>query len=290
MEKFSAWRDKATGISPFMPTKFPLVQEPSAVKRLGSYTLKTPIFIVKFPFFVLAYLLYTLTRWIGFAKFVIQLLFGLTTTFTVDGVKKSQTEKLEQYKPKAGDVLVTNYISPLDGFIVSVLANSSNTVFLIPNKQGTLYQYSALEVFNHCFSYEESKPVDDLSKLKNKIVVLLLEGTPSNNKSLLPFIKLDNKYNFDGFNVKSLVLKLSPSYFTLPIPYLGKFQYLFQLLTNLSKCSIKIKIYKFDKFDLNQIKNSFELNALTLINQELNLDSKQRFINYYFDHNIKKDI
>ena len=67
--------------------------------------------------------------------------------------------------------------------------------------------------------------MEDVSKLQNKIVFLFLEGTLSNNKSILPFIKLNSKYSFDDFNIKSLVVKLIPNYFTLPIPHVSKLQY-----------------------------------------------------------------
>ncbi|RLV94323.1 hypothetical protein JA1_001823 [Spathaspora sp. JA1] len=278
MEKFSSWRDKATGISPFMPSQFPLVQEKSSFKRITTYIVKTPIFLIKFPFLLIISLLYTITNYIGFVKFIFQLLFGFNTpTFQVDGIKPSQVEKLQPFKPNQGDLIVSNYISPLDGFIISILANSSKVVFLIPNKQGILYQYSAWGVFNHCFNNVSSEqPVQDLTKFKNKCVVLLLEGTPSNNKSLLPFIQLDSKYTWEEINIKSLVLKMSVNYYTLSIPYIGKFQYLFQLLINLTKCSIKCKIYKFDTFDVKLLRRSFELNSLSLVNQELNLDAKEK--------------
>ena len=106
---------------------------------------------------------------------------------------------------------------------------------MIPNESGDLYQYSPLGLFNHSFTYFNSnsnsnsnssssgKLVEDVSKLQNKIVFLFLEGTLSNNKSILPFIKLNSKYSFDDFNIKSLVVKLIPNYFTLPIPHVSNY-------------------------------------------------------------------
>ncbi|KHC43240.1 hypothetical protein MGQ_00391 [Candida albicans P76067] len=308
MEKFSSWRDKGTGISPFMPQKLPTFQKNNSLLSVAS---KSPIFLIKLPFFIITYLIYTITGFTFILKFILTILFGFNRIdFGVDGIKKSQIDKLTSYKPKKGDLIVTNYITPLDGYFLFLLSgtfssssssssSSSQIVILIPNESGDLYQYSPLGLFNHSFTYSNSnsnsnssssgKLVEDVSKLQNKIVFLFLEGTLSNNKSILPFIKLNSKYSFDDFNIKSLVVKLIPNYFTLPIPHVSKLQYFFELLTNLSQKSVRYKMYKFDEFDIVKIRNSFELNSLTSMSQDLNIDSKNKFIDYYFDHSIKKN-
>ena len=304
MEKFSSWRDKGTGISPFMPQKLPTFQKNNSLLSVAS---KSPIFLIKLPFFIITYLIYTITGFTFILKFILTILFGFNRIdFGVDGIKKSQIDKLTSYKPKKGDLIVTNYITPLDGYFLFLLSgtfssssssSSSQIVILIPNESGDLYQYSPLGLFNHSFTYSNSnsnfsssgKLVEDVSKLQNKIVFLFLEGTLSNNKSILPFIKLNSKYSFDDFNIKSLVVKLIPNYFTLPIPHVSKLQYFFELLTNLSQKLVRYKMYKFDEFDIAKIRNSFELNSLTSMSQDLNIDSKNRFIDYYFDHSIKKN-
>ncbi|CAX44646.1 vacuolar sorting protein, putative [Candida dubliniensis CD36] len=291
MEKFSSWRDKGTGISPFMPQKLPTFQN----NIILSVASKSPIFLIKLPFFIITYLIYTITGLNFILKFILTILFGFNRIeFTVDGIKKSQIDKLIKYKPQKGDLIITNYITPLDGYFLSLLSgNNSKIVLLIPNKSGDLYQYSPLGLFNYTFNYNDGgKLIQDLSKLQNKIVFLFLEGTPSNNKSILPFIKLNSKYSFnDNFIIKSLIVKLKPNYFTLPIPHITtKLQYFFELLTNLSPKIIHYKIYKFDnEFNISKIRNSFELNSLTSISQDLNIDSKNKFIDYYFDHSIKKN-
>ena len=37
---------------------------------------------------------------------------------------------------------------------------------------------------------------------------------------------------------------------------------------------VRYKMYKFDEFDIAKIRNSFELNSLTSMSQDLNIDSK----------------
>ncbi|KAI5960354.1 uncharacterized protein KGF55_004646 [Candida pseudojiufengensis] len=296
MEKFSAWRDKATGISPFMPQPFPISQKKSNKTSLylQLFLVKIPIFLIKFPICLILISLYYITGSTTILNIIFKLLFGFNEiTYSVDGIKKSQISKLESYKPIIGDLIISNYISPLDGFIFSLISGTSKISILIPNKDGNLFEYSPWSLVNHCFGNKESKqPIQELSKFnKKKIVFLLLEGTTSNNQSILPFIKLNSKYSFENeFNIKSIVLKLTPNYFNLPTTIeTSKFTYLFELLTDFKIKYFKIKIYSFNQLNLNEIRKSFELNSLALINNpELSIDGKEKFINYYLNHDIKK--
>ena len=324
MEKFSNWRDKATGISPFMPIPFPNSSSTKTNQskrssnnnnnntaiftnfnnytyQLVLFVTKLPIFITKLPFFIIAATLYTLTGFHIFLKFIFTFLFGFNPIeYSVDGIKSSQLEKLQRFKPRRGDLIIANYSSPLDGYIIASIAQTTQVAILVPDKSGNLYQYTPWTLIDHCVNQIQGKPVvasaDEVSKLKkNNVVVLLLEGTTSNNSALLPFIKLNDKYStiWDDFNtVKSLVIKLYPSYFTLPIPNCSSLYYLYQLFTDFAKKYVKVKIYEFEstngvgKLDLPKIRRSFELNSLNLINQDLSIDAKARFIDYYFNHGV----
>ncbi|KAI5953395.1 hypothetical protein KGF54_002767 [Candida jiufengensis] len=295
MEKFSTWRDKATGISPFMPHQFPISQnrQNKLITTLQIILIKTPIFILKFPSFILLTLLYYITGSTSLLNLIFKFIFGFNdVNYSVDGIKRSQLDKLQSYKPKIGDLIVTNYSSPLDGFIFNLISGTSSIIILIPDKKGDLYQYTPWSLISHCFGKNSNnRPIEETSKFKHKIVFLLLEGTTSNNQSILPFIKLNPKYTFDGISsIKSMVLKFSPNYFTIPIPInISKFYYLFELLTDFKSKTFKIKIYKFDNFNLVDIRKSFELNSLALINnKDLSIDGKEDFIKYYLNHDIKK--
>lgn len=306
MEKFSNWRDKATGISPFMPIPFPSSYQNKGNTNYNTtkfnkiiyqtvlFFTKLPIFLTKLPFFIIASILYTLTGFHIFLRFVFTFLFGFASIeYAVDGIKSSQVEKLRSYRPKRGDLVIANYSSPLDGYIIASIAQSTNIVLLVPDKLGDLYQYTPWTLIDHCINQIRGTPVEDVSKFKDKTVVLFLEGTTSNNSALLPFIKLNPKYTWDEFtSVKSVVLKLYPGYFTLPIPNCSSLYYLYQLCTDFGKKYVKVKIYQFDngesaigKLDLPKIRRSFELNSLNLINQDLSIDAKARFIDYYFTNN-----
>ncbi|KAK6456236.1 vacuolar protein sorting protein 66 [Scheffersomyces xylosifermentans] len=297
MEKFSSWRDKGTGISPFMPVPFPLEQEKSTVKKWLQLTVKTLVFLVKLPFLILFTLIYYLTSFKPLAQFVLLILFGFNNLdFSVENVKKSNTIAINKNKPGANEVIVVNYVSPLDGLIYAVISktwNWRNIKILIPVQSGELYEYSIWSLILHAFDNTHlGTPIGDSDHYKSKVVFLLLEGTTSNNKALLPFVKLKPSYTFKGFTVKSLVVKIKPAYFTLPIPT-SKIGYLFELLTNLDQLKnnyIRLKSYQFDSFAPETIKSSFEMNSLNAINQNLNIAEKENFIAYYNNHDIKKTL
>lgn len=183
MEKFSSWRDKGTGISPFMPQKLPTFQKNNSLLSVAS---KSPIFLIKLPFFIITYLIYTITGFTFILKFILTILFGFNRIdFGVDGIKKSQIDKLTSYKPKKGDLIVTNYITPLDGYFLFLLSgtfsssssssSSSQIVILIPNESGDLYQYSPLGLFNHSFTYFNSNSNSNSNSNLIKLIKVLRE-------------------------------------------------------------------------------------------------------------------
>lgn len=282
MEKFSTWRDKATGISPFMPLKQP--PQPWFTKLA-----KLIIFILRLPFFLLSVLIYSILPLNAINRFIILVLFGLKDLqVLVDGVKRSSAIGISMNLPKAGDVVFANYISPLDGFIFN-LVSQAKIVILIPDASGKLYRYTPWSLFQYTFSLQhKGQPIDNIQQFKNSAVFVLLEGTSTNNKGLLPFIKLSN-YDFAGFSIKSMVMKINPGYYTLPIPYISKYWYLYMLLTNVQLANhyIKIKIYLYQKFDSSQIRNSFEINQINPVN--LSIEDKAKFLTYYNDFKVKRE-
>lgn len=293
MEKFSNWRDKGTGISPFMPEALPLTAA-TGVKKAGLAVVKTLLFTAKLPVTVLLIALYYVTGIAALIKLVVLVFFGFNRLeVLVDGVKRSNVAKINASLPRVGDLVVVNWSSPIDGLIIAAVSgNWKNVALLVPDQRGELYHFTVWKLFRHTFdSSVRGKTVDDISKFKNKIVFLLAEGTPSNNKALLPFLRVNtNKQQLESFNIKSLVLKLSPGYLTLPIAHVSKLRYLFELLSNtdIRYNLIKAKVYQFDKWDVAAIRDSFRINGLELVGDSLNIEHKRKFVDYYFNFNVKK--
>lgn len=295
MEKFSNWRDKGTGISPFMPTP-----EPAALFMILP---KAIVFLMKMPIFVLSLALYLLLPFPPIGRFIILVLFGFKQyDLTVDGIKKSKTREINASRPIVGDFVVVNYQSPIDGLILAALSNTNwnKIAILIPNREGELYQYSIWGLIRYTLSTDIGVPtstikISNYSSLKNKLVYCFIEGTPSNNKSILPFMDNLAAIPKNTFNFKTIILKIQPGYLTTPLPIVSKWRYFTSLLTNLNKnSSIRAKIFKHapselkDNFDFRLLKHCFEVGQLNLIGQDLNIGQKISFYNYYIDHKVKK--
>lgn len=196
----------------------------------------------------------------------------------VDGVKKSNQSKIKLLLPKVGDLVVINYSSPIDGLFAAMITKSnwSRINILIPDN-GKLYKYSIWSLFAFTFTGNHTGQVVELEKLTKSVNFLLLEGTPSNNSAILPFVPVNVS---TGFNVKSVVVKYAPSYFSLPVPHVSKFRYIFELLTvlKIEKNFIKLKVYDFGtNFNVVELKKSFELNSLNVVESRLNLAEKGKF-------------
>lgn len=284
MEKFTNWRDKGTGISPFMPIKPPLYDETGVMKYI-QYAFKLLIFLIKAPIAALLLSIYFITSIKAILRFVLLVVFGFKNyEVLADGVKRSNTLKLTQLMPHVGDLVVANYSSPLDGFLFALGAETSwrRVAILIPGSDGNVYEYSIWSLFGFTFTGVHTGSKVDLSspQLKKKACFLLLEGTPSNGKAVLPF----QNTTVSGFNFKLLVVKFAPQFLTLPVPYISKLRYIFELLSmsNIQKSFIKVKVYDLEgKFSVPEIKNMFELNSLSVLDSRLNLSEKQKFWEYY---------
>ncbi|KAK6463212.1 putative vacuolar sorting protein [Scheffersomyces coipomensis] len=317
MEKFSTWRDKGTGISPFMPNEFPLQQQiqfqkqqrskisyiQTQIKIFGLYILKSILFSIKFPIFIISSLIYYLFPIKVVLKFILLVLFSFNNVnVSVDGVKRTKTDQILQNQPNLGDIIIINYISPLDGLIIHLISNVYHWKVIklyIPDSIGRLHQYSIWEFINFSFnSKQKGKLIDekDLSKLdlSTSINFFLLEGTASNNKAILPFIitpQIVNLLNQTSQPIKSIIVKFQPNYYTLPIPNLySKVYYLFEILSNLSSSNfIKVKIYNINnerKDVINKVKQSFQENNLSIISDNLDIDEKSKFIHYYLNYDL----
>lgn len=210
-----------------------------------------------------------------------------TIETTVDGVKRSNVDQINRLKPAVNDVVVVNYISPINGLILAAVSQCSwrSVVILIPSGKG-LYVYNIWDILWVTLSTSSTPPqgeaVTDLASFKGKLVYIFAEGTTSNNRCVLPFVSLKlSGLNLDGFNLKTVLLKLSPPGFTTPLPTVTPIGYIQSLLTNLNpKSIVKVKIFNHEKeksLNLNLAKKDFELNQLNSVGQDLNISLKEKF-------------
>lgn len=277
MEKFSTWRDKGTGISPFIPVDLP-------VTPVRKFLVGPILLLVKIPIF---YILYVVSAIVPKPAFrAILSLFGFDDVdVLVEGVRRTRTEEIDRNRPGLNQVVISNWISPLDVFVLFGLSNVSslNQVSVIIPVKNAIYRLTAWQTVSVFFGEDVSsvgEKVTDLSALKNQLVILFAEGTASNNRAVLPFAgNVLTILNTTGFTYKTVVLKLYPNSLTLPIAHLSKGQYLKRLLTHPGKAHIKVKIVPMEKASTNGAKQIFADNGLNTV--ELGVEQKAKFIEYY---------
>lgn len=284
MEKFSNWRDKGTGISPFMPNPQP--STPIAQKLISPL-----IFLIKFP---AAIFLFILNRLFSISLLVTKV-FNFNVDLSVQGIKKNDLVKTNAQKPKINELVLVNYISPIDSLLVLLTLHSSvkslgQVVFLIPDTNGTIYQFTAWQFVWFSFTppsafiWNSAKKVD-YNKLKDKVVFYFFESTPTNNKSVLSPILPSNQFVSKFESVKLLIAKLNPGWLTLPLPTESKLAYFYKLLVNGQKL-IKFRVVGDDTAKTNLslfIQTNLSENSWNVISTDLNLNAKINFYNYYME-------
>lgn len=280
MEKFSNYRDKATGISPFMPVEPPK----SSVALLP---LRVIYFILKLPLILAGFFFALVSPAMG-SNFLLLIVGGLNLcTVLVDGVKKRAVDTISKSLPKPGDIVFANHITPMDGYIYQIVANRS--VYIVKaDPEGFLHLYSPFKLFWNSFDESlesKGKRVKSLDELKDRPIIILMEGTTSNNKGLLPFINVFSRgghYKLDG-NIKLLVIKINPGYLTLALPNITPLQYCFRLFATLNTKdnNIKAKIHKFELYDVKAVRGAFEENGLPLLANNLTVATKRKLIADY---------
>lgn len=222
MEKFSSWRDKGTGIAPFVPIVSKRLTVENAVASV-IVAVKLPILVIIYVFSIL------MPRSAVAACFNVC---NIKIDFSVDGVRKNNSAKINNARPGANHVVISNFSSPLDIlviFLVSSISLLKEMVVLVP-REDKMYQLSALEAMKLPFyappDVEKSLPlgkvISSCDHLCGKLVVYWPEGTPSNNKGTLPLMeaqaKLTGLFKLDNFTYSTMPLKYVPGNLTTPIP------------------------------------------------------------------------
>lgn len=175
MEKYSNWRDKGTGIHPFIH------------KRTG---LDWPIglFFIKLPFIFLTACVYMASRQIGWEWIpcrVLMFLFGFTNI----------KEKLK-INPKSGDLIIANHSSYLDSFYLTARLKATHFVLDSDNTVEFHGKKEPLKKVLKIFKRERKGPI-----------LVFPEGTTSNGLAILQFeqiisdeILLSSKIHVLGLN------------------------------------------------------------------------------------------
>ncbi|SCV06045.1 LANO_0H20890g1_1 [Lachancea nothofagi CBS 11611] len=304
MEKFTNWRDKGTGIAPFLPTPPYLAQEKGfqAVLSVSKFVLKT---ICALPVIILALASswapgrVSKTLWGVVAKIVC----NWNLQVAIQGVKRRDKQsKL----PAVNEVYVVNCSSPLDCVVLWFLAQGP-AAFCIPSVRGKTVRFFHLTIWQFVkFTLNNGElpvlaslaEVDNIAQLKNRVVYLFAEGTTSNGKSILPFTVsqeswdafLGNKpetgistssnagsrhSNLSKVKCQAIHLKINSS-LTTPLR-VSKWRFLVRVSTQGVNCKCKIS----EPIDSDLIKIRKTMcggDKFKLVGKELTIDSKRSFV------------
>ncbi|CDK28137.1 unnamed protein product [Kuraishia capsulata CBS 1993] len=295
MEKFTNWRDAATGISPFMPIPNSNSGKGAVKYLLGPVRLLA--FAVRGLFLVLLLALYILSVPVApLQKLVLglllELVFGvIETEVQIDGIKRSNTKLTKVNRPNKRDLVIANLSSPLDPLALACISNSSisSCLFLIPDGAGDLRSYSVWGAFKFALSdpvtAHQGEIIHDVAKFKNKTLFVFPESTTSNNKAILPFNpklgKLSDLMGENTFKLKAISTKsYPPQLTTTPLPT-SVITFLWTSLSHLKfETRFKSKVFLLESESTWKEARTALTNygKLNLVGNSLNLQAKIAFI------------
>lgn len=288
MEKFSNWRDKGTGISPFLPV------DPQ-VPAFRKFVINPALLALKWPLFVVLYTLASVAPKPA-TKIIFKWLFSVADIdLLVEGVRKSNVKEINAHKPSEGEIVVLNLVSPLDVFVIyliSSVSSLSSIVVVLPWKNN-LYSFTVWQ-FLHTFFLSLENPVEHGTRLdvgaektlKGKLAIVFAEGTSSNNKAVLPLQQQCFPFlQATKAPVKVTVLRYFPGTLSLPVPNLTENQYVSRLFTLPGKAFVKVKVVPVQNVSTKACQMAFVENGLNHV--ELGLNEKTEFFKYFQNYSIE---
>ncbi|KAJ5280717.1 hypothetical protein N7478_006089 [Penicillium angulare] len=195
MEKFSQFRDRGSGIAPFLPipTESLGIQAPL---RIFLFCFRLPLFIfVTFAYFVIL-------QWLPIGslgkKAALWCILGVPSIWwidlQVDGVKKGSLSKHQNARlPQPGSVIASSFTSPIDAVYLAAIFDPVFTASYPNTRQ--VERISLLQAVFRAFSAPSTQPepgtklvdVDALvEKYPNRPIVIFPECTTTNGRGILP--------------------------------------------------------------------------------------------------------
>ncbi|CAR26208.1 hypothetical protein ZYGR_0H00150 [Zygosaccharomyces rouxii] len=282
MEKYTSWRDKGTGIAPFLP---PPVSNPG----FGTLLLQTLLFAVKLVILLPLLITYGVSNSKSVLGWILGFLFGWKLDVTVQGVKRRDLGNLRNY-PQKGKLYLCNSTSALDALALDMISQGPSC-FLVPQDH-TIFKMNKNQYFEFAQtgSLDASRfghEVGNIRQLKNTVNFMFLEGTCSNGKSVLPFALNETELleflqlpeTDRSATLQSIQLKINGSLVT-PLK-VNKFKYLVTMYTR--GVHFKIKLNEPQKLvPLEGLRASLnDNNKFKLVSRTLNVESKRRFVQEY---------
>ncbi|KAK4082305.1 uncharacterized protein Triagg1_2117 [Trichoderma aggressivum f. europaeum] len=248
MEKYSQFRDRATGIAPFLPVSSPS----SAISTLTHVLL----FLVRLPIF----LTYALGYFIVFHPLPLPVfarkiaLWGLMAIpgiwwidLQLDGVKRGTlSEQPRERVPHPGSIIAANFTSPVDAIYLAAIFDPVFTISYPGERK--VRRIGLLQAVTKALAPVTTQPApsaqlvdlkDLVKQYPNRVIAVFPECGTTNGKAILPFSPsiLQTPPDVHIFPVS---IRYTPSGITTPIP--GQWlRFLWTLLSRPTTC-IRVRI------------------------------------------------
>ncbi|KAI5468071.1 hypothetical protein BGZ63DRAFT_345049 [Mariannaea sp. PMI_226] len=248
MEKYSQFRDRATGIAPFLPVTTPL----SAFSTITHGI----IFLFRLPFFVTYFLGYFLFfHWLPlpviFRKIALWGMMGIPGIWWVDlqldGVKRGTlSDQPRERFPHPGSVIAANFSSPIDAVYLAAIFDPIFTVsYPDTRKVERIGLFAAImmalsPIRTSAPSDRKLVEIKDLlAEYPSRVIAVFPECGTTNGKAILPFSPSVLQCPPD-VHIFPVSLRYTPPDVTTPIP--GKWlTFIWNLLSRPTTC-IRVRI------------------------------------------------
>lgn len=290
MEKYSKFSDEATGISPFRQAK-PLKSQTTVINTIAIWVLtvltvpQSYLMLVLYEYLLKFILPAFLSRLLlNYGVFLFLRLFY--STFSYEGERRASVRKNSVIRAKAGDVLLSNFVSPLDPLIYE---SHRACVFAVPSADGMFAKLSTAQAVSQALSLQKQEKGTKLSELSaaaakaGAILVLFVEGTTSNGRGVLSLKGIDAR---SIASVESQVfasaIKYSPPTAAAPVPS-SLIGFLWRISTSAYwyMASIKVSGEPIKKGTISQAeiaKHIAALGRLRIMGDRMNIETKAEYV------------
>ncbi|CEL04787.1 hypothetical protein ASPCAL05913 [Aspergillus calidoustus] len=227
MEKFSQFRDRGSGIAPFLPLP------PQPVSGCFPLPIRLSLFFFRLPFFIFTCVSYFLVlQWLPIGslgkKAALWCILGIPSIWwvdlQVDGVRKGYLSKQQSRLPGPGSVIAASFTSPIDALYLAVIFDPIFTASY-PNTR-EVEHISLLTAILRAFSSPKLSPpsgtkTTTLSALARKYstrpIVVFAECTTTNGRGILPLSPSLASVAPNG-KIFPVSLRYSPEDVVTPLP------------------------------------------------------------------------
>ncbi|PLB46293.1 putative vacuolar protein sorting protein Vps66 [Aspergillus steynii IBT 23096] len=279
MERFTQFRDRGSGIAPFLP----IPSEPLSFQL----PLRIFLFCVRLPFFIFVCLSYFLVlQWLPIGslgkKASLWCILGVPSIWwidlQVDGVRKGSLSKQHQARlPGPGSVIASSFTSPIDAVYLAAIFDPIFTASYPNSRQ--VEHISLLQAILRAFAAPQPSPppgtrLVELATLVQKYpgrpIVTFPECTTTNSRGILP-MSLGLLSAPLATKVFPVSLRYTPVDVVTPVPrcYLS---FLWKLLSKPTHC-IRVRIAEGVKVDAGDSasasapKSTYDTNFLDTLDQ-----------------------